>query len=291
VDLNGDGHSDLLSGSYSRMSQPMAGLFQVLWGQADGSFKKAETLKGTDSEPLIIPAGKDNPDGWVESICTRPTAEDWDADGDLDLVVGNYPGNFYLFTGEGSGKFRPQAQLITAQNSPLKINGVHADPFLADWDRDGDLDLFSGSSNGGVYWAENIAGKQKPPELKPFQTLIEPGQRIEYGQVFSEDKLTGPTQSTRVWIDDVNEDGKLDVLVGDSIALISPAKGLSEEQFKQQYAEWQKKIQAASEKASKEADKDDERDEAIQELNKLYEEKTKFMSEERTGFVWLYVRK
>ena len=55
VDLDGNGTSDILSGSYSRMEQPMAGLFQVLWGQADGTFKKAETLNGSDGQPLIIP--------------------------------------------------------------------------------------------------------------------------------------------------------------------------------------------------------------------------------------------
>ena len=55
MDINGDGHPDILSGSYSRMEQAMAGLFQVLYGNADGTFKKAEVLKGTDGEPLIIP--------------------------------------------------------------------------------------------------------------------------------------------------------------------------------------------------------------------------------------------
>ena len=30
MELNGDGHLDILSGSYSRQSEDMAGLFQVL---------------------------------------------------------------------------------------------------------------------------------------------------------------------------------------------------------------------------------------------------------------------
>ena len=56
MDLDGDGRRDILSGSYSRMEQAMAGLFQVLYGKADGTFRRAEVLKGTDGEPLIIPA-------------------------------------------------------------------------------------------------------------------------------------------------------------------------------------------------------------------------------------------
>ena len=55
MDIDGDGHLDILSGSYSRMDKDMAGLFQVLYGKADGTFRKAEVLKGTDGEPLIIP--------------------------------------------------------------------------------------------------------------------------------------------------------------------------------------------------------------------------------------------
>ena len=33
----------------------MAGLFQVLYGKPGGTFRKAEVLKGTDREPIIIP--------------------------------------------------------------------------------------------------------------------------------------------------------------------------------------------------------------------------------------------
>ena len=35
--------------------------------------------------------------------------------------------------------------------------------------------------------------------------------------------LKGPLSCTRIWVDDVNSDGKLDILVGDMVPLISPA--------------------------------------------------------------------
>jgi hypothetical protein len=38
VDLDRDGRRDILSGSYSRMQNDMAGLFQVLYGNEDGTF-------------------------------------------------------------------------------------------------------------------------------------------------------------------------------------------------------------------------------------------------------------
>lgn len=271
----------------------MAGLFQVLRGQSDGTFKKAETLQGTDGEPLIIPVeNRDkNPDAWIDNICTRPTAVDWDADGDLDLVVGNFPGTFYLFTGEGEGRFLPMAQIIKTGDKPLKIDGHHSDPFVVDWDSDGDLDLLSGSSSGGVQWAENDAGPGKPPELKPFQTLIEPGSRIESGKSLGEADLTGPTTATRIWVGDVNSDGKLDVLVGDTVTLVSPAKGVSEEELQKKYAKWQEAIEVASKELNGPAADAAKRNEALRSFQDLYRQRAEFMLEEPTGFVWLYLRK
>ena len=286
MDINGDGNRDILSGSYSRMEQAMAGLFQVLYGNGDRTFRKAEVLNGTDGQPLIIPiSGQEQQ---TENICTRPFAVDWDNDGKLDLVVGNFTGTFYWFKGQGEGKFNPKPEIINAGGQPLKIEGAHSDPFAVDWDRDGDLDLLSGSSNGGVQLAENKAGKGKLPELRPFQWLIKPGS-VQYGQTLSEEQVKGPTTSTRVWADDVNGDGKLDLLVGDSITLVSPAQGLSEETYKQKLAAWQE----ASARVMKDMQGTDaaKRDKAQQEYQKLYQQRNEFMNEDRTGFVWLYLQK
>jgi hypothetical protein len=286
VDLNNDGHRDILSGSYSRSGNSMAGLFQVLWGQADGSLKQAAVLNGTDHKPLIIPGEH----GQLENICTRPTAVDWDGDGDLDLVVGNFGGTFYLFTGEGGGKFAPKPRAMMAAGSPLKIEGAHSDPFVVDWDSDGDLDLLSGSSAGGVQWAENVAGKGKLPEFKPFKTLIKPGPEIRPGRLLNEQDLSEPAGSTRIWVDDVNSDGKLDILVGDSVTLVSLAQGVAKDEFAKKSAKWQEAFDAASEAMRKPGDRS-QQEAANKRFQQLYQERTKFMREDRTGFVWLYLRK
>lgn len=318
MDLDGDGHLDILSGSYSRQEKSMAGLFQVLYGKDDKSFKKAEVLNGTDGEPLIIPADDDKQ--LTDKICTRPFAADWDGDGKLDLVVGNFAGTFYWFKGEGKGKFAPKPEQIKAGDKPLKIPGVHSDPFVVDWDGDGDLDLVTGSSDAGVYWAENTAGKGKVPTLKPLETLIGPPPDWDKATATvkprREKDVTRPTYATRVWVEDVNGDGKLDLLVGDNVTLVSPAKGLSDEEMIKKAAEWQKefeKVQAAmtplqeaymkmaqEKKGAKEETKEQkeareklekEMNKASEEYSKLYEKRAEFMKEEMTGFVWLYVRK
>lgn len=271
----------------------MAGLFQVLRGKEDGTFKKAATLNGTDGEPLIIPVRSQPGEGddWVNNICTRPFAVDWDGDGHLDLVVGNFPGTFYLFKGRGKGEFLPVPEAIKAGDQPLKIQGHHSDPFIVDWDGDGDLDLLSGSSEGGVQWAENRAGPGKTPELGPFRELIKPGSSVEYGQILRDADLKGPLTCTRVWADDVNGDGKLDLLVGDLATLISPAANVSEEDFRKKFADWSKAVsEAVNQLNSAEAD-EKTRNEAQQRYQRLYEQRNEFMMEDRTGFVWLYLLK
>ena len=98
----------------------MAGLFQVLRGQSDGAFQKAQVLNGTDDQPLIIPVEEKN---WIENICTRPFAIDWDGDGNLDLVVGNFSGTFYVFKGLGKMEFEKGAWL-QAEGKVAEVPGV-----------------------------------------------------------------------------------------------------------------------------------------------------------------------
>lgn len=289
MDIDGDGVKDILSGSYSRMKGGMAGLFQVLHGNGKGEFKAATTLKGTDDEPLIIPiAGREQQ---TENICTRPTAADWNGDGHLDLVVGNFAGSFYVFSGEGQGRFNPKPEKIEVDGKPLRINGVHSDPFVVDWDRDGDLDIVSGSSSGGVQWAENVAPKGESPKLAAFKPLIKPGRQIAYGAIISESEIDGPTTSTRVWVDDVNEDGKWDILVGDSVTLTTPAPGLSKEEVSKKLVEWRQDVHKASQEMRAAGTDPEARKAAIAAYQKVYARKVKILDEQRTGFVWLYLQK
>jgi len=290
VDLNGDGSDDILSGSYSRHDTDMAGTFQVLWGQGDGTFTTAVDLMGTDEQPLIIPT--QSREQMTQKICTRPTAVDWDADGDLDLVVGNFAGSLYLFRGEAQGGFNPVPEPIMAGDSPLTVRGAHSDPVVVDWDGDGDLDILSGSSSGGVQWASNTAGQGEPPAFESFQTLIATGNRGPSGGILRASDLTGPGNSTRIWVDDVNLDGKLDLLVGDSTTLTTPAEGLSDEQFEQRYAQWNQDLQAAM--AAMRALGPDAEQDAIYAARDHYDEvrqaQSEIMTQERTGFVWLYLQ-
>jgi len=319
VDIDQDGHLDIVSGSYSRMDEDMAGLFQVLYGQSGGSFRKAEVLKGSDGQPLLLP-GKRDDNSFVKKICTRPFIVDWDGDGKLDLVTGNFEGGFYWFKGDGKGKFNPKAQPIMQGGEPLKLppGCHHSDPFVIDFDGDGDLDLLTGSTDGGVYLAENTAGPGKPPVLKPFKAVIFPaGKEWERGsgKALRETDLKRPTYGCRIWVADVNGDGKLDILVGDQVTLVTPKNGVSDAEMGKKYAAWQKqhdvayaayrdamanpKPVAKTEKSSSILSnlfgnlfgEDKSAVTKAQEYTRVSNRRSEFMTEETTGFVWLYLQK
>lgn len=290
--MTGDSQQDILSGCYSAMdAEPMAGYFWLLAGQKNGTVAKPEVVKGSDGKPLVVPGGEDV----VKSICTQPAAHDWDGDGDLDIMTGNFEGTYWLFRNDGTkGKasWNPKATPVMGPDGPLRLPSAHSALCPVDFDGDGDTDIVSGSSNGGAYWAENTAGPKGEPEFRAFKELLAPPANAhgDSSDVPGESAPmpTAPGSDTRVWVADVNGDAKPDLLIGDTHRLRSRAKGVSAEEFKKRQHEWNRELSAIQDEVSRASQAGQPLpDELQKKYSAHYAKQADFVKQESTGFVWV----
>ena len=271
----------------------MAGLFQVLYGDGKGGFGKPKPLTGNDGEPLILPMREGQKDV-ISRICTRPFACDLDGDGKLDIVSGNFRGTFGWFKGEGNGAFAATATWLEADGKTMQV-GHHSDPFLIDWDGDHDLDLLSGSSDGGAFLFVNQGTKTEPRFGKRI-TLLPCSRRAgtheqqpNEGVTFGDAHLDGPSGDTRVCAADVDGDGKLDLLIGDQVGLVKLATGVDATTARAKLEQWDARMERLIE-SSKDLPRSGP-DSYSNRYQALIKQKQEFAIDDRTGFVWLLKQK
>jgi hypothetical protein len=339
VDINNDGHPDLISGSWP-------GEIFLFKGTENGSFDAPEMIKDKDDKYINIgggiredrmfnPFGGDQPQGILiagyakfehtpegtfvnyhgqrlESTPERPIgitgtasavhAADWDGDGDYDLIVGNIRGGVYLIPNEGTPESYVFGKEVPLQAGGNAINVQRsAGPFTADWDGDGDLDLFVGADNGRVLLFRNT-GDRKSPELAFPVLLVAPGKSVSSGSNAPKGVRRG--MRSKICVADWNGDGRLDLLVGDrasqktDLPEPTPEEKAEQEQARKELEPLQKKYRELSRKLyGPSRVKDKEQIEQIQkELKDLREQMSKLRLKipreyETHGWVWLFLRK
>jgi len=158
VDLDADGNDEIISGSY------WPGHVFVFQGLGEGKFAKGRKLEDSSGKRLIASKPWKNerePD--VDSLAAAPWMVDWDADGHLDLLVGNIAGRVILIRNVGTAteaKFETGRTALQAGGRAIQVPGGDAGPHTADWDGDGKWDLLVGGYSSVQKSAPELTGEQ-----------------------------------------------------------------------------------------------------------------------------------
>jgi len=204
VDLTRDGKPDVISGSWP-------GEIYLFKNEGDGRFSAPEKVKHRDGKPVNV------------GNATAVFAADWDADGDLDLLIGDIEGQVFLVPGspEGFGA----ARKLQAGGRIIRVPQGDAGPCVADWDADGRDDLLVGAGDGSVRWYRNT-GTRTEPALAEERVLVWSGAGT--GMIVGANRGLQPSERpwgtrAKIAVTDWNQDGRLDLLLGDWSSYARPA--------------------------------------------------------------------
>ena len=195
VDIDADGDQDLFSGNLDG---------QISFYENAGTGTSPAFRWMTDNVANIQPN---------LHFSATPAFADLDADGDFDLLVGSSFGRIIFYENQGS-RLIPNFIFITSTFASLSI-GSSCAPQFADYDKDGDFDLFIGAAIGGsVHLYENL-GSVSQPQFQ-FKKRIRHAFNVDDGIPFLYD-WTG--------------DGLLDLFVGENSGAILYYRGVAADSF------------------------------------------------------------
>jgi len=129
---------------------------------------KGTTEKPNYEKPVRIEAAGEPVDVYG---MPSPSFADFDRDGDLDLICGEFLDGFTWFENTGTRK-KPRysaGRELTRDGKAIAMDLQMITPTAVDWDGDGDVDLISGDEDGRVALIENTGkvAKRMPQFLEP----------------------------------------------------------------------------------------------------------------------------
>ncbi len=230
MDLDGDGVKDIITGSYR-------GSIYFFRNEGQGKYAAGQIVKSKDGANLYC--------GETSTI----GAGDWNGDGKIDLIIQG--GNKFVFVpGTGTLAFGdPVPVLIGGKQLELHDGVAHA----VDWNQDGKLDIVTGDFDGRIAFYPLVGVENGVPQFGKAVTLVEALPKDKKYFLFpfeyenQEKQLLKNGRSgnrAKVTVTDWNDDGKLDLLVGDLISCNPPEHMLTEaeRERKKQYEEAQEKF-------------------------------------------------
>ncbi len=147
-----------------------------------------------------------------------PNMEDFDGDGDLDLICGEFLDRFTWFENIGTRE-KPvfsEGRFLTNSSGVIKMDLEMIIPSAVDWDKDGDIDLIVGDEDGRVAFVENTGVVEDDmPIFSSPKYFQQKAQHVKSGA------LATPFST------DWDEDGDEDLIAGNSAGYISFIENLN----------------------------------------------------------------
>lgn len=173
VDYDSDGDLDIIIGSTDWSDYGWDNAFDKNgnWtkGPLHGYVSLLENINGKYVDRGRIKAGEDFVDVYG-SPC--PNFADFDGDGDLDLICGDYINKLTYFENIGS-ETNPEythGKYLTNNYGIVEMDLQMIIPVAVDWDKDGDMDLVVGDEDGRVALVQNTGEviNHMPQFEKPY---------------------------------------------------------------------------------------------------------------------------
>ena len=190
VDFDGDGDLDLVIGIGDWTDYGWDDAFDEKGRWTNGplhGFVYVSINAGTDAEPKYESARKLDAGGKPVDVFgwPSPSFADYDGDGDLDLICGEFVDRFTYFENTGSRtepRYAAGRFLLDGSGETLRMPLCMIVPVAIDWDRDGDPDLVVGQEDGRVAWLENTGESRGGlPHFKEARFFRQRAHEVKFG--------------------------------------------------------------------------------------------------------------